>query len=109
MKDRYIIASILIFIFVLIGIQQYMIFSNYNNTKDTELLEKVKQLETKLDSLSNKKDSVKTVIIKLDKDLEYNEKHYEEAVNSILNASDSANRIFIDNYIKQYIERITQN
>lgn len=109
MKDRYIIASILIVVFILIGIQQCMIFSNYNNTKDTELLEKIKHLETKLDSLSNKKDSVKTVIIKLDKDLEYNEKHYEEAVNSILNASDSANRIFIDNYIKQYIERITQN
>ena len=109
MKDKYIITTILIAILILLGIQQYMIFTNDTLKQDDILLEKVKQLEQRIDSLSIKKDSIRTVIIKLDKDLEYNEKQYEEAINNVFDVSDSVNRIFIDGYIKQYIERITQN
>lgn len=91
---------------ILLGVQQYIIWKNTSVSTDDLIIEKINKLESKIDSLSTKRDSIKTIIIKVDKEIEDNQKHYEKVANIILNNNDSANRIFIDNYIKQYIDRI---
>ena len=102
------IIIIVVVLLVLLGMQQYMIWSNPPENFNKELLEKIDKLESKIDSLTNKKDSIKTLIIKVEDKIKENDKNYEETVNSILINNDSANRIFIDGYIKQYIKKISQ-
>ena len=102
------IIIIIIVLLVLLGLQQYMIWSNPPEDFNKELLEKIDKLESKIDSLTNKRDSIKTLVIRVEDRIKENNKNYEETVNSILLNNDSVNRIFIDGYIKQYIERISQ-
>jgi len=108
MKDKYIIIIGTVLIIAFIIWQQHLIRDNPKDNYSELILKKMDNLEKQLKSLSEKKDSTKMIIIKLDKDLEHNRKQYDEMVNNILIQPDSANREFIDSYIKQYIERITK-
>jgi len=106
MKKYLIIVGIVVL--VLLGLQQYLILSDRPEDFNKELIKKIDKLESKIDSLTNKRDSVKTLIIRVENRIKENEKNYEETVNSILLNNDSVNRVFIDGYIKQYIEQISQ-
>lgn len=99
---------IILIVFILLGIQQYIIWNNSRVlSTDDLILQKINKLELKIDSLSNKRDSIKKEINNVDKELENNVKKHEEVVDIIINNNDSSNRVFIDNYIKNYIDRVT--
>lgn len=90
--------GVLLLAFIIL--QQYLIRNTYS--KEEDLLEKIERIEKKLDSMNSKKDSIKSSIIVIEQKLDSNEHHHVETVNTILNQSDSANRAFIDNYLRQY-------
>lgn len=77
--------------------------------QDAMIQEQLKNIDKKLDSLNNKKDSIRTVIITVDKEIIKNTEHHEKVVNNIINNSDSINRIWTNDYIKRYIDRIRNN
>jgi len=106
MKDKHliIIGAVLIIIFLIW--QQHLIRDNPKDNYNEQILKRMDSLENRLKTLS---DSNKVIIIKIDKELKHNEEHYEKLVDDIFVQSDSVNRKFIDSYIKQYIERITEN
>lgn len=95
-------------ILVIIGVYWWGI-SNSPPPSDNEILSRLKKIESQLDSIEKKKDSVKTVIITVDKEIIKNEKHYEKVVNDIIHQPDSVNRIFTNDYIKRYIDKIRRN
>jgi hypothetical protein len=101
MKKNTVILGIMLFIIVLLlGIQQYLIWNKPD--KDDEFKETIKRLELKIDSLNNKKDSIRTVIDSTHVKIIENEKHYQERVNTIIaqpsSYSDSLTRQYIIDY-----------
>lgn len=94
-------------ILVIIGVYWWGISNS--PPPDNEILSRLKKIESQLDSIEKKKDSVKTVIITVDKEIIKNEKHYEKVVNDIIHQPDSVNRIFTNDYIKRYIDKIRRN
>ena len=105
MKDKTIIFLIVMGTLLFVGFQQYMIL-NRNPPIDNILLDKINNLESKIDSLSNKKDSIQTIIVEIEKTIDKNHKNYEKVVNTIINSNDSINAIWIENYLKQYKQNL---
>lgn len=104
MKDK-----LLIVFTILIVIAIYIIAVRTSpDSTDSVLLQKIEKLENKIDSLSIKKDSIRTVIITVDKEIIKNEKHYEEVVNRIITNSASADSIFSRDYISKFIVERTR-
>ena len=99
-KSTLIIILITIIATILVSVYLTIRYSPKN--KEDILLKEIESLETKLDSLSNKKDSIKTVIVNTDKEIISNEKHYQTTVNNIIMQSDSSlsesNRQYIIEY-----------
>lgn len=96
---KYVITLILVIV-CLLGIQQYYIL---NTPKEEDsLLQHIILLEKKLDSISNKKDSVRKVIDSTHVKIVTNEKHYQERINTIMFQSSGADSSFITDYIRQY-------
>lgn len=95
MKGKIISYVGVVLIILLLIIQQYYIWTTPRETSE-EILSRI---ESKLDSLSNKKDSVKTIILKIDKELDENEKHYEEVVNTINAQSFNDDSLYILDYL----------
>lgn len=93
MKKDYIIIVLLI----IIGI---ISFHNFKVSGD------ISKLEQKIDSLSIKKDSIRTIIVNIDKEIIKNEKHYEKVVDTILTSNDSINYIWTKQYIEQYRQKL---
>ena len=85
---------------VLLSIQQYSIW-NAPEKKDP-LLEKVIELESKLDALRNQKDSIRTVIDSTHVKIITNEKHYQERINTIISEPDSFSKSFTRQYLRNY-------
>lgn len=96
------LITILSIIIATIAISVYLTIRYSPKNKEDILLKEIESLETKLDSLSNKKDSIKTVIVNTDKEIISNEKHYQTTVNNIIMQSDSSlsesNRQYIIEY-----------
>lgn len=104
-KTYSLIISVLILI--LIGIIVFWLFIArvpQNNTEDL-LLKKINELELKIDSLNNKKDSIRMVIDSTHVKIITNEKHYQERINTIINQSASSDSEFITDYIRLYTEQ----
>ena len=101
MKDKWIIFIILGILIVFLIFQQYLIRNSEPST-DEKLLQKIEVLEKKIDSLSSKKDSVKTIIVEIEKTIDKNHKNYEKVVNTILNSDDSTNYVWAKQYIEEY-------
>jgi predicted RND superfamily exporter protein len=101
MKDKWIIFIILGILIVFLIFQQHLIRNSEPST-DEKLLQKIEVLEKKIDSLSNKKDSVKTIIVEIEKTIDKNHKNYEKVVNTILNSDDSTNYVWAKQYIEEY-------
>lgn len=92
-------------ILLVIGI--YIYFADFTPPKEdnSEILKKISNLEQKIDSLSSKKDSIRTIILTVDKEIIKNEKYYEEVVNNIISQSDKSDSIFARDYIQKFIDQ----
>lgn len=96
-------ASVIMIIVLLFSIITTII----NSTETKSIIDnKIISLESKIDSLSNKKDSIKTIVITIEKEIDKNNKNYEKVVNTIINSNDSINAIWIENYLKQYKQNL---
>ena len=73
-----------------------------NPSKEDKLLKKITELELKVDSLNNKKDSIKTVVDSTHVKIITNEKHYQERINTIITQPDSFSELFTRQYILEY-------
>ena len=103
MKDKLVILLWIIFTVSVIGI--YIKLANFNPVdKESILLERISRLELKIDSLNNKKDSVRTVIDSTHVKIITNEKHYQERVNTIITQPLSVDSQYVSDYIGRYIE-----
>ena len=72
--------------------------------KDDLLLKKINELELKIDSINNTKDSIRTIIDSTHVKIITNEKHYQERINTIITQPLSVDTQFISDYIGRYIE-----
>lgn len=106
-NNKTIILCLVLLLFI-IGIYWWGI-STSPPSNDSEIKERLKAIEHRLTNIEKKKDSIKTVIVTVDKQIYNNEKHYEKVVNDIIVQPDSLNRIYTNDYIKRYIERIGRN
>ena len=93
---------LLIIIVILLFVIYFYIITADFSPKDDKLLQKINGLELKIDSINNKKDSIRTVIDSTHVKIVTNEKHYQERINTILVQSASSDSGFISNYIRQY-------
>lgn len=95
------LVRILILILFILFVIFYYNIADFT-PKENILLEKITKLESKIDSITNKKDSIRTVIDSTHIKIITNEKHYQERINTIIVQSDSDNLKFFKNYIKEY-------
>ena len=95
------LVRILILILFILFIVFYYNIADFTPKEDI-LLEKITKLESKIDSITNKKDSIRTVIDSTHIKIITNEKHYQERINTIIIQSDSDNLVFFKNYINNY-------
>lgn len=95
------LVRILILILFILFIIFYYNIADFTPKEDI-LLEKITKLESKIDSINNKKDSIRTVIDSTHIKIITNEKHYQERINTIIVQSDSDNLVFFKNYINNY-------
>lgn len=102
MKDKGIIIIIIVMIFGFLVFQQYWAWKKPPPSVDEQLLEKINNLELKIDSLSHKKDSIKTIIVQIERTIDKNHKNYEKVVNTILDSNDSTNYVWAKRYIEEY-------
>ena len=81
----------------------YISIADFNNpSKEDKLLKKITELELKIDSLNNKKDSIRTIIDSTHVKIVTNEKHYQERINTIITQPDSFSELFTRQYIIEY-------
>ena len=104
MKQPYItlgiITILVLFIWLYISIADF----TPKQTKDDLLLKKITELELKVDSLNNKKDSIRSVVDSTHIKIITNEKHYQERINTIITQPLSLDSQYISDYIGRYIE-----
>ena len=111
MNKKFIIGICIFSLVVLLVIQQIVIRNNIDKEEDanTELVNSIKELSSKLDSLESIKDSVifridttKVKIIEL-------EKRYETTRDSIVTQSVDADCVTFSEYISNYKHRLSSN
>ena len=95
---------IIIIIIVLLLIGFYIKVADFSTPKidDDKFYKKITELELKIDSLNNQKDSIRTVIDSTHIKIVTNEKHYQERVNTIITQPDSFSESFTRQYILEY-------
>ena len=99
------LLTIIIFLIFGIIIWIYIKHSNFNPVdKDDILLQKITELELKIDSLNQKKDSIRIAIDSTHIKIITNEKHYQERINTIITQPLSVDSQFISDYIGRYIK-----
>ena len=94
--------SILVGFLILIGL--YLGIADFSPKEDS-IMQKIVELERKIDSLNNQKDSIRTVIDSTHIKILTNEKYYQERINTIIHQSASTDSGFIANYIRLYSEQ----
>lgn len=91
---------------ILIGLFVWFYISIADFTpKSDPLLKKITELELKIDSLRNSKDSIRKVIDSTHVKIITNEAHYKERIHTIINQSSSDDSSFVSNYIRQYTNK----
>lgn len=70
--------------------------------KNDHLIDRINELESKIDSIYSKKDSIKFVIDSTHVKIITNEKHYEKVVNTIMSQPYSSDSQYVTDYIRQY-------
>ena len=99
-NKTFIIIAVIVLLF-LIGIYVWLADFTPDNKED-KLLKKIEALELKIDSLNNRKDSIRTVIDSTHIKIITNEKRYQERVNTIITQPDSFSESFTRQYIIEY-------
>ena len=94
-----VIIGLILFVWLYISIADFT-----PEDKDDILLKKINEIELKIDSIKNSKDSIRTVIDSTHVKIITNEKHYQERINTIITQPLSVDSQFISNYIGRYIE-----
>ena len=103
--NKDILFKIIVIIFIVLSIGFYIKLADFHPVdKDELLLKKITELELKIDSLNNKKDSIRSVIDSTHVKIVENEKHYQERVNTIITQPLSLDSQYISDYIGRYIE-----
>ena len=101
--NKDLLFKIIVIIFIVLSIGLYINFADFHPVdKDELLLKKITELELKIDSLNNKKDSIRTVIDSTHIKIITNEKHYQERVNTIISQPDSFSESFTRQYLRDY-------
>ena len=104
MKNTFNIIGIIVVVIALIWF--YISIADFSpKNKDDLLLRKITELELKIDSLNNRKDSIRTAIDSTHIKIITNEKHYQERINTIIRQSSSDDSSFVANYIRQYSDK----
>lgn len=100
MKNKIIIILVTISIILLVWF--YFTHADFSPKKDNNelLLDKINKLELKLDSITDKKDSIRIVIDSTHVKIITNEKHYQEVVNTILSQPSVSDYEYIRQYIR---------
>lgn len=88
---------------VILSIFLYIKIADFNS--DDIILNKIEELELKIDSINNKKDSIRSVIDSTHIKIITNEKHYQEKVNTIIYQSSSDDSSYVSDYIKPYANK----
>lgn len=101
MSKKYFVIVIIIFVLLMMGFQQYLIWNSPPKTEDV-LLKKISELELKIDSINNKKDSVRKVIDSTHIKIITNEKHFKEKITTIIAQPDSYSESFTRQYLSNY-------
>ena len=98
---KFIILSILVLLLI---VWFYIANADFTSksTSDELLLKKITELELKIDSLNQRKDSIRSVIDSTHVKIITNEKHYQERVNTIITQSDSFSESFTRQYLRDY-------
>ena len=100
-KDNLILVAFIILIIIIVVL--YIKLSDFSPKPDNSLLlEKINNLELKIDSLNKQKDSIKSVIDSTHIKIITNEKHYQEKVINIISQPDSLTDLFTRQYILEY-------
>jgi hypothetical protein len=95
----YIIGLIALIIFIWF----YIKMANFEPIeKDDLILKKITELELKIDSIKDKKDSIRLVIDSTHVKIISNENHYQERVNIIMRQYAATDSGFIADYIRLY-------
>lgn len=104
MKDKflYIIVGILFVLVILIWVS----LAKSPKPNEDILLERIHKLELKIDSLNDKKDSLRIIIDSTHVKIINNEEHYKEVVNTILSQPDSITDLWTKQYINDYRNRL---
>lgn len=101
MKNTFNIIGIIVVVIAFIWF--YISIADFSpKNKDDLLLRKITELELKIDSLNNRKDSIRTAIDSTHIKIITNEKHYQERVNTIITQPDSFSESFTRQYILDY-------
>ena len=101
--NKNLLFKIIVIAFFVLIIGLYISIADFHSVdKDELLLKKITELELKIDSLNNKKDSIRTVIDSTHIKIVTNEKHYQERVNTIITQPDSFSESFTRQYILEY-------
>lgn len=104
MNNKWLLLSLICIVIIATAFITNIIISP--KSKEDVLIEKINKLELKIDSLNNKKDSLRIVIDSTHVKIINNENHYKEVVNTILSNSDSANDAWSKQYIDNYRKRL---
>ena len=101
MKNTFNIIGIIVVVIALIWF--YISIADFSpKNKDDLLLRKITELELKIDSLNNRKDTIRTAIDSTHIKIITNEKHYQERINTIITQPDSFSESFTRQYILDY-------
>lgn len=96
---RNIFNNFLVILSIILIICVYIRLANPPNNNDG-LMQKITEIELKVDSLNNKKDSIRVAIDSTHVKIITNEKHYQERINTILTQPASADSSYVSNYIR---------
>lgn len=81
----------------------YINIADFNPVKkDDGFIEKISELESKIDSLNHQKDNVKSIIDSTHIKIITNEKHYQKRINTIITQPDSFSESFTRQYLRNY-------
>lgn len=95
--------TIVVIVIALLLIGFYIKLADFSPPKtNDEFYNKITELELKIDSLNNKKDSIRTVIDSTHIKIITNEKHYQERINTVITQPDSFSESFTRQYILEY-------
>jgi len=101
MKNKY-VYIIVTLLFIIENFFIWFYITDKLNERDNIFIEKIDEVESQINLLQPKKDSIRTVIDSTHLKIITNEQHYKEVVNTIISQPTTADYEFVRGYIRQY-------